>query len=89
MFAAPNRSTAWGQAIQQRMLDADVDLAVSGARKRVRVWAARETEVGSAQAPRSGIGRSVGTRDIWSVAEIVEGHLARDIGALGRRSSPG
>lgn len=74
--AAPNRTITWGQDFRQRTPDVDVDLAVSGARKRVRVWAGSEAEIRSAQAPCSGIGRLVGTRDIWSVAEIVEEHLA-------------
>jgi len=76
VHAAPNRSITWGQDLRQRTPDVDVDLAVSTARKRVRVWAVREAEIRSAQAPCSGVGTLVGTRDIWSVAEIVEGHLA-------------
>lgn len=46
--AAPNRSITWGQGFRQRTSGVEVDLAVSGARKRVRVWAESETEIGSA-----------------------------------------
>lgn len=46
--AAPNRSITWGQGLRQRTPDVDVDLAVSGVRKRVRVWAESEAEIGSA-----------------------------------------
>lgn len=46
--AAPNRSITWGQGFRQRTPGVEVDLAVSGVRKRVRVWAESEAEIGSA-----------------------------------------
>jgi len=61
----------------------------SGARKRVRDWAEREAEIGRAQAPGPGIETSVGARDIWSVAEIVEGHLVLTPSRFRARASGG
>jgi len=68
--AAPNRGTTWGRVTRKRVLGIDVNCTVAGARKRARVWAVHATSSGSAQALRPGIGRQVGARDNWSVAEI-------------------
>jgi hypothetical protein len=41
----PNCSTTWGRVLQQWKLGVDVDLAVSGTRKRACDWAACEAEI--------------------------------------------
>jgi hypothetical protein len=65
-----------GSVCQQWSAGVGAELSVSSACKRTREGAAGEATIGSAQAPRSGVGRSVGTRDNWSAAEIAKGHLA-------------
>lgn len=65
-----------GSSRRQRCDGVGAERSATSACKRTRHGAAGKATIGSAQAPRSGVGRSVGTRDNWSAAEIAKGHLA-------------